>query len=104
MGMKETSLNIVWIILFICVLVVATVVRAPLQGRVLGRGRAEEQVDDAQGREGLVGLVCEEPVVAAGDRDGAADEPERPQAHRPPGELDGGHVDDRPHGHQVGEP
>ena len=67
MGVKEALGDIVRVFVFIHVLMVDTVVGAPIMGRILERSGAEEQDEELHGPLGLEGNVGKQAVVAQGD-------------------------------------
>ena len=67
MGVKEAFGDIVGIIIFIHVLVVDTVVGAPIMGRIFEGSGAEEQHEELHRPLGLEGNMRKQAVVAQGD-------------------------------------
>jgi hypothetical protein len=73
-GMEEALADVVGIFLVIDELVVAAMLGAPEEGRVLKGGGAEEEGEEADGPVGPERKVGEEPVIAEGDAEAGGDE------------------------------
>ena len=83
----KPALRVVGVFIVIRLGVMLAMVRGPLERRVLDRGGAEQQIEQSYRPNGLVGRVREEPVIPTGDGEPTEGHPQKPEADRPPREV-----------------